>query len=179
MENFISKLQLQQEKALAYVIDTYMPYVKAIARKILEHPCGNGAVDECVNDVFLTVWQKSSNFTGNEQEFRKWIGTITKFKAIDLYRKQKKNETISLEYVKEQVDDETGELLYLKKEQKELLLLKIYELPESERELFLMKYYLDLTNGEIATALEITKSAVENRLYRGKKRLVKMLSIKE
>lgn len=39
-----------------------------------------------------------------------------------------------------------------------------------------MKYYLDLTNGEIADALGITKSAVENRLYRGKKKLGKILS---
>lgn len=90
MTDFIKKLQQRQEKALAFVVDTYMPYVKAIARKILQHPCGNGAVDECVNDVFLAVWHNSTKFKGDEQEFKKWIGTIAKFKAIDMYRKQKK-----------------------------------------------------------------------------------------
>ncbi|WP_331854537.1 hypothetical protein [Ureibacillus thermosphaericus] len=47
MKDVISKLKLRHEKALAYVIDTYMPYVKAIAKQILEQPCGNWAVDEC------------------------------------------------------------------------------------------------------------------------------------
>lgn len=85
-------------------------------------------------------------------------------------------EVVSLEHSNEQINFETGELLYLNKEQKERILLKMQLLPESERELFLMKYYLDLTNGEIADALGITKSAVENRLYRGKKKLGKILS---
>lgn len=177
MKDFISKLKKRKEKALAFVIDEYMPYVKAIARNILEYPCGNGAVDECVNDVFLAIWENSTKFKGNEQDFKKWIGTITKFKAIDQYRKQKRNETVSLEQTKEEeVHYETGELLYLRKEQKELLLLKMQQLPEADRELFLMKYYLDLTNGEIASALGVTKSAVENRLYRGKKKFEKILS---
>ncbi|MDT2688430.1 MULTISPECIES: sigma-70 family RNA polymerase sigma factor [Enterococcaceae] len=179
MIDFIMKLQQQQEKALEYVIDTYMPYVKAIAKKILQYSCGNTAVDECVNDVFLAVWQNSLKFNGSEQEFKKWIGTIAKFKAIDMYRKQQKSETVSLDQVKEQVNYETGELLYLRKEQKDSLLIEIQTLPDTERELFLMKYYLDLSNGEIAAALGISKSAVENRLYRGKKKLATLPTIKE
>lgn len=62
VKDVISKLKLRHEKALAYVIDTYMPYVKAIAKQILEQPCGNWAVDECINDVFLAVWQNSDKF---------------------------------------------------------------------------------------------------------------------
>ncbi|MEO4053906.1 sigma-70 family RNA polymerase sigma factor [Solibacillus sp. CAU 1738] len=179
MTNFIRKLQQGQEQALAYVVDTYMSYVKVIAKKILHRSCGNGAVDECVNDVFLAVWQNSIKFNGNEQEFKKWIGTIAKYKAIDMFRKQQKNETVSLDQTREQEDNETVEMLYLRKEQKESLLMEIQTLPDSERELFLMKYYLDLSNGEIAAALGITKSAVENRLYRGKKKLMEMPAIKE
>lgn len=179
LTDFIRKLQQRQEKALAFVINTYMPYVKAIAKKILQHSCGNGAVDECVNDVFLAVWQNSTKFNGDEQEFKKWIGTIAKFKAIDMYRKQKKNETVSLEHTKELEDYKTGEVLYLRKEQKESILIELQTLPDTERELFLMKFYLDLSNGEIASALGITKSAVENRLYRGKKKLVTLPTIKE
>ncbi|HWL11342.1 MAG TPA: sigma-70 family RNA polymerase sigma factor [Ureibacillus sp.] len=179
MEDLIRKLQQRQEKALAYVIDTYMPYVMAIARKILQHSCGNGAVDECVNDVFLAVWQNSRKFNGDEQDFKKWIGTITKYKAIDMYRKQQKKETVSLEQTKEQEDHETAEILYLRKEQKEALLVEMQSMPDAERELFLMKYYLELSNGEIASTLGITKSAVENRLYRGKKKLALSEAVKE
>lgn len=81
--------------------------------------------------------------------------------------------------MKEQEDYKTGEVLYLRKEQKESILIELQTLPDTERELFLMKFYLDLSNREIAAALGITKSAVENRLYRGKKKLETLPTIKE
>lgn len=179
MEGFIRKLQNRQELALAFVVDTYMPYVKAIARKILQRPCGEQAVDECVNDVFLAVWNHSSKFQGEEVDFKKWIGTITKYKAIDYYRRKQKVETVSLEQSKEIEDPETTEMLFMRKEKRDSILLEMQSLSEADRELLLMKYYLDLSNDEIASALGITKAAVENRLYRGKKKLAIMPTIKE
>ncbi|MFC4408913.1 sigma-70 family RNA polymerase sigma factor [Chungangia koreensis] len=179
MEGFIRKLQNRQEQALAFVVDTYMPYVKAIARKILQRPCGEQAVDECVNDVFLAVWNHSCKFHGDEGEFKRWIGTITKYKAIDYYRRKQKIETVSLEQSRDIKDPDTTEMIYLRKEKRESILLEMQSLSEADRELFLMKYYLDLSNEEIASALSITKAAVENRLYRGKKKLAIMPTIKE
>nr|WP_232019952.1 sigma factor [Ureibacillus thermosphaericus] len=48
-----------------------------------------------MNDVFLAVSQNSDKFRGSEEELKKWIGTIAKYKAIDIYRKQKKMEVVS------------------------------------------------------------------------------------
>ena len=48
-----------------------------------------------------------------------------------------------------------------------------------DQPVFIMKYYLELTNNEIANTLGLTKAAVDNRLYRGKKELAQHDSLKE
>lgn len=63
--NFIKLLQKQNEEALEYIIDEYSALVNAISYKIL-HNVSSDAVDECVNDVFLTVWQNANKFKKNK-----------------------------------------------------------------------------------------------------------------
>ncbi|MET4559699.1 sigma-70 family RNA polymerase sigma factor [Lysinibacillus parviboronicapiens] len=180
MNDFIERLQRQDESALQYVVEHYLGYVKAITLKVLEKPSDYMLVEECVNDVFLLVWQKSNYFIGEEADFKRWIGMIAKYKAIDIYRKlQKSHATLPIENVPPLIATNNIEKQLEKSYEKELLLLEIMQLTQSDRELFLMKYYLDYTNGEIAEILHISKSAVENRLYRGKKKLAKNPKLRE
>ncbi|WP_431030262.1 sigma-70 family RNA polymerase sigma factor [Lysinibacillus sp. LZ02] len=180
MVDFIQRLQQHEEKALRYVVQQYLGYVKAIAHKILGDSFGHMLVEECANDVFLLIWQKCHQFEGDETDFKKWLGIIAKYKAIELYRKhQKYQDTVSIEQAPPQISQDNIEIHLEKSFEKEILLIEVLHLPPSERELFLMKYYLDYTNGEIADILHISKAAVENRLYRGKKKLAKNPKLKE
>ncbi|WKA51840.1 sigma-70 family RNA polymerase sigma factor [Planococcus liqunii] len=181
MENFIGRLKRRDEEALAFLIDTYMPFLKGICQHILAKSCGKQAAEECLNDVFLTIWQKSHQFEGSNEDFRKWAGMVAKYKAIDRYRretKQQLRETLTDENVASGGRHSTEEAV-LKNESREEMLVRLHQLPEADRELFLMRYYLDLSNNEIAEALGITLSAVENRLYRGKRKLGHLMERKE
>ncbi|MFJ7733419.1 sigma-70 family RNA polymerase sigma factor [Lysinibacillus sp. NPDC097231] len=180
MNDFIERLQRHDEKALKYVVEHYLGLVKAITLKILEKPSDYMLVEECVNDVFLLIWQKSHYFTGDEADFKKWLGMITKYKAIDIYRKQQKHlATLSMDSIPPLIASDNIEQQLDRLYAKELLLLEIMHLPDLDRELFLMRYYLEYSNSEIAEILHISKSAVESRLYRGKKRLAKNPKLKE
>ena len=181
MEDFIPRLKRQDEQALDYLIDTYMPFLKGICQHVLLKSCGFHVAEECLNDVLMTIWQKSHKFDGDREDFRKWAGTLAKYKAIDVYRQQQKR--LQREAVTDEVrNDGTAhdtEVIVLNNESRNEMLYRLHELTETDRDLFLMKYYLDLSNGEIAEALGITLSAVENRLYRGKKKLVQLVARKE
>ena len=178
--NFITRLKKQKEDALEYIIDTYMPLVKTIATKIL-HNRKRPDIDECINDVFLTVWQNAYQFQGDTHDFKKWIGMITKYKAIDRYRQAEK------QIIHEQSDtrlEQKASVLQtdtsiLRREEKNELLMAISQLEEIDRDIFMMKYYMELPNIEIADALGLTKAAVDNRLYRGKKILATNTKLKE
>lgn len=178
--NFIDRLKKQKEDALDYIIETYMPLVKAIAHKIL-HTQSKFDVDECVNDVFLSVWHNAAQFQGDSKDFKKWIGMIAKYKAIDRYRQYEKRaeREHSETSLQQEKADYTTEQQILEREQKNELLFAISKLAELDRHIFMMKYYLELTNSEIADTLGLTKAAVDNRLYRGKKELAQHIKLKE
>ncbi|WP_254660203.1 sigma-70 family RNA polymerase sigma factor [Lysinibacillus xylanilyticus] len=179
-KNFISRLQNQKEDALEYVIEQYSGFVNAIAYKILSG-INKDSIDDCVNDVFLAIWQNAKQFKGEPEDFKKWIGMLTKYKAIDLFRKLEKQQAREKgdEELLQKPDLKDTQQELLKKEQRNDLLVAISHLENIDRDIFMMKYYLQLTNTEIAEALHLSKAAVENRLYRGKKKLASTIQLKE
>lgn len=181
VDDFILRLKRQDEQALDYLIGNYMPFLKGICHHVLLKSCGYHTAEECLNDVFMTIWQRAGKFEGDQNDFRKWAGTLAKYKAIDVYRKQQKQqqrEAVSDDVHNDGRSHDTEDAV-LKKESRNEMLYRLHELPEADRDLFLMKYYLDLSNGEIAEALGITLAAVDNRLYRGKRKLVHLIDRKE
>ncbi|MEK4229625.1 sigma-70 family RNA polymerase sigma factor [Solibacillus sp. FSL H8-0538] len=179
--NFIKRLKKQNEDALEYVIEEYMPLVKAIALKVLQPMGQASAVDDCINEVFLDVWKHAQTFQGDAVDFKKWIAMVAKYKAIDHYRiydkRASREQTIDTEPLFQTVRDTQDTVLA--REQRNELLFEVAQLDELDRDIFMMKYYLDMKNAEIAETLAITKAAVDNRLYRGKQKLAKSLALKE
>lgn len=170
--NFIKRLQRQKEDALEFVVDTYLPIIKGITYKVLGPLKNEGVIDECINDIFLSIWDNSKKFKGDSIDFRKWICTIAKFKAIDYYRKTSKQAEFSSEYMDVNADLSAEEELILLEDRTELIKL-INQLEPIEREIFIKKFFLGFKTEEIANELGLTNAAIDNRVYRGKKKLNK------
>lgn len=169
-ENYIEELQKGNEDALNFIVDMYLPMVKGITYKVLGKIKDLGAIDECVNDIFISIWNNSSKFKGDNENFKSWIYKISKFKAIDYYRKLDKINYNICEDIHLGVVNGIEEDILLLERRNELIKL-INKLDDLDRDIFLMKFYLGFDNGSIAKEKGITKAAVENRIYRGKKRL--------
>lgn len=86
-ENFLTQMRRKDEKSLEYIIDIYSSLVNGIVRRVLEPLKNEGIIEECISDVFLSVWNNIDKFRGNNDNFKSWIGGISKYKAIDYYRK--------------------------------------------------------------------------------------------
>ena len=165
--NFIRRLKKRKEDALEYTVEHYLPVVKMIVEKSLQSQRNSGLVEECINDVFLAVWHYIDQFEGEAEGFRKWIAVIAKYKATDAFRKASKSSEIQVDEIFIQVED-SG---YTEVEREEQFLHYLSGLSEVDRNIFIMKYYLDMKNGEIAERLELSTQAIDNRLYRGKQKL--------
>lgn len=169
-ENFIRKLKMQKESALEYVIDNYIGLVTSIVSKVLYNFNEEGCIEECVNDVFLSVWQNSRKFNGNNDDFKKWIAQVARFRAIDYYRKKIKKSEISFEEITLNSDISIEED-FISEENKNELLKIINSLEEPDNKIFVLKYFLGYKVEEIAEKLGLTLASVNNRIYRGKRKL--------
>ena len=169
-QNFIHRLQRQKEDALEYVVDIYLPLIKGITYKVLSPLKNDGVIEECINDIFLSIWNNAKKFQGDSTDFKKWICAIAKFKAIDYYRKASKKVEFSSNVMDVNSERSVEEELIMIEDKAELIKL-INLLEPVDRDIFIMKFFLGLKTEDISKKLGLTRSAIDNRIYRGKKRL--------
>ncbi|OAA91028.1 sigma-70 family RNA polymerase sigma factor [Clostridium coskatii] len=172
--NYIEKLKKGDEKALDYIVDQHLPLVKGTVRKILMQFNDSGLIEECINDVFLSVWNNADKFKGKVEDFKKWIFAISKFKAIDYYRTKIKGAEVVLDTIEILGETSAEDELVILENKNEIMRL-IDDLEPVDRKIFVLRFILGYKSTEIAEKLNITKAAVDNRIYREKRKLRKKL----
>ncbi|MGE6257381.1 sigma-70 family RNA polymerase sigma factor [Heyndrickxia sporothermodurans] len=172
-ENFVQRLKRQKEDALEFIVDKYFPLVKGVTYKILSPLQNNdGLIEECMNDIFLSIWNHSKKFKGDSTDFKKWIYAVAKFKAIDYYRRAVKKVDFPSEHLEGMVEKSAEEELILMENRLELVEL-INHLDPLDQQIFLMKFFLGYSSEDISIKFGMTKASIDNRIYRGKKKLHK------
>ncbi|WP_134686726.1 sigma-70 family RNA polymerase sigma factor [Brevibacillus migulae] len=174
--NYIERLLRRQEDALTFIVDKYFGLVKGTVYKVLGPLERREEVEECINDVFLAIWNHAGQFEGNTDDFKRWVYKIAKYQAIDYYRRLKRREEVTLEE-NVLVQERSTEDQVLLNEDKRELLAYIHTLPPLDRKIFAMKYFLGIKSDDIARQLGLTRTAVDNRVFRGKKKLTEQATI--
>ena len=173
-QNFIALLQAGKEEALNYVIDHYLPLIKGVVVKTLGPFNKNDLTKECCNEILLSIWKNAKKFMGEPMDFQKWVCVIAKYKAVDCVRsemRKKENLSLQLDFAAHELTHQNNMLL----EERENISSILSTLKPVDQKIFIMKYLLDFDSEEIARQLQMTKSAIDNRLYHGKKKLKKSL----
>ncbi|GAA0770254.1 sigma-70 family RNA polymerase sigma factor [Clostridium subterminale] len=169
-DNFIAELKRKNPKALDYIIDIYGPLIKGIISKTLYSIEDKGLVEECISDVFMAIWVNGYKFTGDSSKFKSWIGAITKFKAIDYFRKYCKKENNEL--VDESITDgKSAEDRYLDDMYNSRLVSIIENMDEPDKTIFIMKFLLGEKSNSISEALKLSVSNINTRISRGKEKI--------
>ncbi|RDW15151.1 sigma-70 family RNA polymerase sigma factor [Oceanobacillus chungangensis] len=171
-KNFVKRLQMEKEDALEYIVNQYLQLVKGISFKILGPMQNEGLLEECINDIFLSIWNNAKKFKGNSSNFKYWVAAIARFKAIDYYRRAIKNNEVGADYI-EFPDHYSVEEEIIQAENKKEVLDLIRTLDPIDQKIMIMRYFLDMHSEEISQKLGITKSAVDSRIFRGRKKLNK------
>ncbi|MEL7003728.1 MAG: RNA polymerase sigma factor [Bacteroidota bacterium] len=144
-------------------------------RNFLYYKCGDmDKAEDLMHDTFHRLWKKCAEIV-----YDKVVGflyTVSNNLFLDQVRSQK----VSLKFEKSQLPQQNAEDPYFQlrtDEFREKIESAISELPEGQREAFLLNRIDKLTYKEIAERLEISQTAVEKRIA---KALLKLKStIKE
>lgn len=175
--NLINQLRKKNQKALDYVIDNYGWIIKSIVCKHLYNL--KNVQDECINDIFLGIWNNIGSFDENKSEFKNWVAGIAKFKSIDYKRKYLKGlEYENIDDLEISVKDTTYEVL-IKNELSDDINEMLNCLNEKDRDLFYKLYIEEKEINDVSEETGLKKDVIYNRLSRGKKKIKKLFSFEE
>jgi RNA polymerase sigma-70 factor (ECF subfamily) len=167
----------RNEQAIAATHQKYGSWCRGIAHRILNI---QEETEECVSDTYLTVWNNIP--PQRPKVFRAWIGKITRNLALSRYRmltadKRGGGETaLALEELDFCVSgQETVEGTLDSREIVRVINLFLAELPETQRNIFLRRYWHLSPISEIATAYHMSESRVTSMLFRHRKQLRELL----
>ena len=141
--------------------------------------------EEITQDVFIQVHQSMDRFEQNST-LKTWIYRITINKCLDFIKHKNSKKRFFIFGTKSQNETEylnAGHfehpgILLENKEKAAVLYQTINELPENQKTAFILSKMDGLSNPEIAAVMEISVSAVESLLFRGKSALKEKLALK-
>ena len=166
--NAIRLIRSGDEKAIAAIMNKYSRLLWKTAAGILTS--SEEDIEECVADVFISLWQKPELYDESRGKLSTWLCTMTKNKALDRLRSIKARREEPVDEIPETATQaDTIENGYDLEQ-------CLDRLPEEDREIVKRRYYHEQKPADIAKDMGIDKKKVENRLFRSKKKLKDMLS---
>lgn len=167
--NLIRELKNKNEKALDYLYETHISIAYKIVLDNLENIASKEDIEECVSDIFVSVWNNIDKYNEKIAKFKTWFSAVCKYKAID-YKRSIKTKALSVELDENTlIEPVSVEDRILAEEDVCDLIEIIDDMPHIDRQIFIRRYILNEKIDDISKDLGITRGAIDNRLSRGRK----------
>jgi RNA polymerase sigma-70 factor (ECF subfamily) len=168
-----------EREALAELYDRFSRPLYSTAVHILN----DGAeAQDVVHDVFLTLWEKASQFASERGSAFSWAVTLTRNRSIDRLRSRRRRSELlaqsnpaDLGYAEPgaEADDSAG-----RQDQARVVRAAVESLPPEQRRALELAFFGGLTQQEIAERLSEPLGTVKARIRRGLGKLRSTLSIR-
>lgn len=158
-----------------YIVEKYSKQVYYLAYNILHISCAKEDMEECVADVFLEAWVNINKFDPKKGSFKTWLFILTKYKALEYKRKLSKLQTVNIDDLRIE-DAENIEKQVISRQDQEKVIGIINGFNDVDKELFIRRYFYNEKINDLVTSLNLTRSAVDNRLLRGRKLIKEVFS---
>ena len=151
-----------------YMVGKYSKLIYFLAYNILSESCGKEDIEECVADVFLDVWIRIREYDESKGNFRTWLLVLAKYKALDYKRRMHPHNVINIEDVEiRDISDLENQVLLRQDQEKIMNIISSFQ--KTDRELFIRRFFLGEKINDLAKAFNLSRSAIDNRLLRGRK----------
>ena len=200
-DDLVQRLHERDPEALETLISRYSREAFYFIRLVLNGVGLAQDAEECVNDLFVAVWQEIETFDPRRGTLRTWLTMRAKYIALDRRRQLCRRQTQNLQSADESrqwtSSDGSGgrkmfgwrglesdnrvtlppdpeasmEHLLEQSERREELRLALATLPELDRYLIYHRYFKFASTEELAAKTGLTRHAVDTRLWRARKSL--------
>ena len=184
MDNKLKKLLTKHpEEGINQAIDLYGSPVKTICSNILRN-YSDDLIEDAIEESFLKLWEYTKNGGKIKSSVKAFLYQIARNTSLDILRKQKKQQDLSLNALEEEASAESllnshsnhVEQEFTQKHNETLLHKVINEMKEPDRSIFILRYFYFYKVKEIAQLYQLKEDNVESRIRRGLKRLKERLT---
>jgi RNA polymerase sigma-70 factor (ECF subfamily) len=192
-------LARREPAVLETIITRFSREIFYFMRMILNNVGTVQDAEECVNDLFVSVWQEHDAFDPQRGSFRTWLTMRAKYLALDrrrhLLRRQLTTVDLSsfdLEHdptdpqaertewaerlrAQEHWMGESLDAVLEKREEHARLYAALVRLPALEMRLVYLRYFGVKSTEDIAAITGLSKHAIDTRLWRARKHLKEAL----
>lgn len=176
--DLIGQYRSGSERAFEQLVDKYKSRVFTTIYLIVKD---QAIAEDLLQDVFVKVVQTINSDGYNEEgKFQPWLMRIAHNLAIDYFRKRKRYPTILMEdgsNIFNTLDfaERTVEDIQIQEDTTQLIRRLIDELPETQKEVLIMRHYMDLSFQEIAEQTGVSINTALGRMRYALMNLRKMM----
>ena len=132
--------------------------------------------DDAVAETFLTVWRKRDEVPAGDEQ-RLWMYGIARNVVRNARRSAERSQRLTRRIAREPyAHQESPEVVVVRSAEETDLRAAIGRLRAIEREILLLRTWEGLSSSEVATVMDLTPKAVDNRLARIRKKLTRMIA---
>jgi len=149
----------------------HAPRAMALARRMLRD---EAEAEDVTQEAMLRVWKMAPDWRPGEAKLSTWVHRVTFNLSTDRLRRRR---SVPLEAAPEPVDHNPGALAGLEEADRATALRQALDaLPDRQKRAVELRHFDELSNPEIAEALEVSVEAVESLLARGRRALAQSLA---
>jgi RNA polymerase sigma-70 factor (ECF subfamily) len=166
-----------QEQALCALYDRYSRLVYSMA---FNATGDSGLAEEITQDVFLRVWNKAETYHPEQGKVVTWMSSITRYRAIDLLRRQGvRPEGNRLAWV-EDVGHDLPDAMDVEFEaevalRRQRVRMAMAQLPPEQRQALAYAFFQGYSHSQIAEALNEPLGTVKTRIRLAMQKLSQLL----
>ena len=168
-ENVMRSLCDRVPDALTFLIDQHERAISALVVRILAGVGTAEDVEECVSDVFVAAWHRARAYNPARGTVRTWLLMLAKYRALDVRRRLAQPQHPAPDPCVPASDPVVEALL--SRERQQALVEHIERLEPGVRAVVVRRYLAGMPIPDIAEDLGIARSAVDNRLSRGRRQI--------
>lgn len=167
----LAAFALGDQSAARALTGRHLPRVFAHACRLLQD---RAEAEDVAQEAMLKLWKIAPKWREGEAKLSTWLYRVTANAATDRLRKRR---TVALEAAPEQVDEAPSvEDGLIEADRQKALHNAMKSLPERQRNALVLRHFEELSNPEIASALETSVEAVESLLGRARRALAEKLA---
>lgn len=171
----VERIKAKDVDAYNYMINKYTKTIYCLAYNILSPSLKKEDIEECVSDVFLDAWTKINEFDQEKGNLRTWLLVLTKYKALTYRRKKITRNIVDIEEF--QIEDSYNlEKQFFLRQDQEKVVEVINSFNEIDKKIFFRRYFFDEKISDLAKTFNLSRSAIDNRLLRGRKIIKEVLN---